>query len=84
MVPASGTGVLPTRFLADNTNRQEVTMINKDQVRGAAKQAKGTAKEAAGKVTGDRREQAKGKAEKTVGKVQKAYGELKEKVKDEP
>ena len=30
-------------------------MVNKDQVKGVAKQAKGSVKEAAGKVTGNKR-----------------------------
>ena len=56
-------------------------MVNKDQVKGVAKQAKGSVKEAAGKVTGNKRTEAEGKGEKAAGKVQKAYGDVKEKVK---
>ena len=44
-------------------------MVNKDQVKGVAKQAKGAVKEAAGKVTGSKKLQAEGKADKVAGKV---------------
>ena len=42
-------------------------MVNKDQVKGAAKQAKGSVKEAAGKATGSKKMEAEGKADKAVG-----------------
>lgn len=57
-------------------------MVNKDQVKGAAKQVKGAVKEAAGKATGNRQMQAEGAVEKTAGKVQKGFGDAKQKVKD--
>ncbi|MBA3447399.1 MAG: CsbD family protein [Pseudaminobacter sp.] len=57
-------------------------MVNKDQVKGGAKQAKGAVKEAAGKATGNKQTQAKGAAEKAVGKTQKGYGDVKQKIKD--
>lgn len=56
-------------------------MVNKDQVKGVAKQAKGSVKEAAGKVSGSKKTEAEGKAEKAAGKVQKGFGDAKEKVK---
>lgn len=56
-------------------------MVNKDQVKGVAKQAKGAVKEAAGKATGDRQMQASGTADKIAGKVQKAYGDVKDNLK---
>ena len=56
-------------------------MVNKDKVKGVAKQVKGSVKETAGRVTGNRRTEAEGAAEKTVGKVQKGFGDVKEKVK---
>jgi uncharacterized protein YjbJ (UPF0337 family) len=56
-------------------------MVNKDQVKGAAKQVKGSVKEAAGRATGNRRIEFKGKAEKVAGKVQKGFGDIKEKIK---
>jgi len=56
-------------------------MVNKDQVKGVAKQVKGSVKQTAGRVTGNRRIEAEGAAEKTVGKVQKGFGDMKERVK---
>jgi uncharacterized protein YjbJ (UPF0337 family) len=56
-------------------------MVNKDQVKGATKQASGAVKEAAGKATGSASTELKGKAKKTEGKVQKEGGNLKEKLK---
>ncbi|MBE1203317.1 CsbD family protein [Aminobacter carboxidus] len=56
-------------------------MVNKDQVKGVAKQVTGSVKEAAGKATGNKTTQAEGTAEKIAGKVQKAYGDTKEKIK---
>lgn len=56
-------------------------MVNKDQVKGVAKQVKGSVKETAGRVTGNRQTEAEGVAEKTAGKVQKGFGDVKEKVK---
>ncbi len=56
-------------------------MVNKDQVKGVAKQAKGSVKETIGRAAGNRQTEAEGIAEKTTGKVQKAYGDVKEKIK---
>jgi uncharacterized protein YjbJ (UPF0337 family) len=56
-------------------------MVNKDQVKGVAKQVKGSVKETAGRMTGNRQTEAEGAAEKTVGKVQKGFGDVKEKIK---
>jgi uncharacterized protein YjbJ (UPF0337 family) len=55
--------------------------MNKDQVKGRAKEVTGKIKEVAGKVTGNTRTEAKGVAEKTAGKVQAAYGDTKEHMK---
>ena len=57
-------------------------MVNKDQVKGTAKQASGSVKESAGKMTDSKKTEAKGKAEKAAGKAQKSYGDAKEKIKD--
>ena len=55
--------------------------MNKDQVKGRAKEVKGKIKEVAGKIVGNTRTEAKGMAEKTAGKVQAAYGDTKEQLK---
>ncbi len=56
--------------------------MDKDRVRGAARQVKGSVKEAIGKVTGDRKTQAEGAAEKVAGKGQSAVGGAKDSVRD--
>jgi len=56
-------------------------MVNKDQVKGVAKQVKGSVKESVGRATGNKRTEAEGAVEKTAGKVQKGFGDAKEKVK---
>jgi len=52
--------------------------MDKDRIRGAAKQVKGSTKEAIGKITGDTKTQAEGAGEKTAGKVQSAVGGAKD------
>jgi uncharacterized protein YjbJ (UPF0337 family) len=52
--------------------------MDKDRVKGSAKQAKGAIKETAGKLTGDTKLEADGKADKTEGKIQNAIGGVKD------
>ena len=52
---------------------QELDM-DKDRVKGSAKQAKGAVKDAVGKMTGDAKLRASGKADKMAGKIQNAVG----------
>ena len=52
--------------------------MDKDRVKGSAKQAAGAIKESVGKITGDAKLQADGKADKTAGKIQNAVGGLKD------
>ena len=56
--------------------------MNKDQVKGAAKDAAGKVQEAAGDLTDDKSQQAKGMAKQAEGKVQKNVGDAKETLKD--
>lgn len=56
-------------------------MVDKNQVKGLARQAKGSVKQAVGKATGNRRVEAEGAIEKSAGKVQKAFGDLKSKIR---
>jgi uncharacterized protein YjbJ (UPF0337 family) len=58
------------------------TAMNKDQVKGRAKEVKGKVKEVTGKVTGNKTQEVKGKVEKNLGKAQAGYGDLKSEVKD--
>lgn len=57
-------------------------MVNKDQVKGVAKQASGAVKQAAGKALGNNSLRAEGTAEKIAGKVQKTFGDAKQKLKN--
>ncbi len=54
------------------------SIMDKDRVKGSAKQAGGAVKEAFGKVTGDVKMESEGKAQKTAGKVQNAVGGIKD------
>lgn len=56
-------------------------MVNKDQVKGVARQVKGSIKDAAGKAIGNEQMQAEGKAGKVAGKIQKGFGDAREKIK---
>jgi uncharacterized protein YjbJ (UPF0337 family) len=55
--------------------------MDKDRIKGSAKQAKGAVKEATGKALGDRNLESEGKTDKTAGKVQTAFGGLKDAVR---
>lgn len=54
--------------------------MNKDQIKGSAKQAAGKVQEVAGRITGSRKQEAKGLAKQVAGGVRKAYGDAKEAV----
>lgn len=56
--------------------------MNKDQVKGTAKDVAGKVQEGAGKVTGDKEQQAKGLGKQVAGKTQKKFGDAKEAAKD--
>lgn len=56
--------------------------MNKDQIKGVAKDIAGKAQETAGQVTGSNKQQAKGIAKQAEGKVQKAAGDVKDAVKN--
>ena len=55
--------------------------MNKEHIKGAAKQAKGAIKDAAGKVTGDVKLQAEGN-DKAAGRAQNAVGGAKDAMRD--
>ena len=52
--------------------------INKDQVKGRAKEAAGKVQEVAGKAVGSETQRAKGMAKKVAGAAQATYGDVKE------
>lgn len=56
--------------------------VNKDQIKGTAKEAVGKVEEQVGKLTGSNEQQAKGLKLQVEGKVQKGVGDLKEVVSD--
>jgi uncharacterized protein YjbJ (UPF0337 family) len=55
--------------------------MDKEHVKGAAKQAEGTIKEAAGKLTGDKSLEMKGKMDKAEGKVRDKAGDVKDEIR---
>jgi uncharacterized protein YjbJ (UPF0337 family) len=55
--------------------------MNKDQIKGKARQAKGEVKQLAGKLVGDKAMETKGVIQKTAGKIQSTYGNAKDKIK---
>ncbi|SEO44075.1 CsbD family protein [Nitrosovibrio sp. Nv6] len=56
--------------------------MNKDQVKGTAKDIAGKAQQDMGELTGSKEQQAKGLAKQGEGKIQKGVGDAKESVKD--
>lgn len=56
--------------------------MNKDQVKGEAKDIAGKVQEKAGKVIGSTEQQVKGIAKQISGKVQKGFGDAKESAKE--
>ena len=56
--------------------------MNKDQVKGAVKDAAGKVQSKAGEMTGSTEQQAKGMVKQAEGKTQKKLGDAKEIVKD--
>ncbi|MBA4109784.1 MAG: CsbD family protein [Leptothrix sp. (in: Bacteria)] len=56
--------------------------MNKDQVKGAVKDAAGKVQQKAGDMVGSREHEAKGLAKQAEGKTQKAVGDAKEAIKD--
>lgn len=56
--------------------------MNKDQVKGTAKDMAGEAQEEFGKITGNKEQQAKGEARQAEGKLQKGVGDVKDKIED--
>jgi uncharacterized protein YjbJ (UPF0337 family) len=59
-------------------------MMNRDQIKGAAKEASGKVQEEAGKLVNSKQQQAKGLAKQAEGNVEKQYGDAKDTVKHPP
>ena len=56
--------------------------MNRDQVKGTAKDIAGKVQEKVGQVTGSASQQAKGGAKQVEGKVQKGVGNVEQAIKD--
>lgn len=56
--------------------------MNKDHVKGEAKDIAGKVQQKVGELTGDHTQQAKGLAKQAEGKVQKGVGDVKDVAKD--
>jgi uncharacterized protein YjbJ (UPF0337 family) len=56
--------------------------MNKDQVKGVAKNIAGKVQEEAGKLVGSKEQQIKGLGKQISGKAEKSYGDAKEVVKN--
>ena len=56
--------------------------MDKDRVKGAAKNLAGKVKEGVGKATGDAKLKSEGKADQVAGKVQNAVGGAKDAIRD--
>lgn len=54
--------------------------MNKDQVKGGAKEMAGKVQQETGKMTDDKSQQAKGIGKRVAGKIQEGYGDAKEAV----
>jgi uncharacterized protein YjbJ (UPF0337 family) len=56
--------------------------MNKDQVKGVAKDVAGKIQEKTGKLVGSKEQQIKGLSKQISGKVQKGVGDVKQSVED--
>ena len=56
--------------------------MNKDQVKGVAKDVVGKVQEQAGKLVGSKEQQVKGLSKQISGKVQKGAGDVEQSVKE--
>ncbi len=56
--------------------------MNKDQVKGVAKDIAGKVQEKVGQLVGNKEQQVKGLGKQISGKAEKAYGDVKKAVKD--
>jgi uncharacterized protein YjbJ (UPF0337 family) len=77
-----GTFAVVQRFWSlARQQRKGTNMVDKDRVKGSARQAKGAVKSAAGKIVGDSKLESEGKAERAAGKVQNAIGGIKDSIR---
>jgi uncharacterized protein YjbJ (UPF0337 family) len=62
--------------------QQEQSNMNKDQVKGVAKDVAGKVQEQAGKLVGSKEQQVKGLSKQITGKVQKSIGDAEQTVEN--
>ncbi|OIR02264.1 CsbD-like protein [mine drainage metagenome] len=55
--------------------------MNKNQIKGAAKDVAGKVQEEAGKLVGSKEQQVKGLNKQIAGKAEKSFGDVKEAIK---
>ncbi len=55
--------------------------MDKDRIKGAARQFSGSVKEVIGRFTGDKKTQAEGTMDKSAGKAQGAAGRIKDRAR---
>ena len=56
--------------------------MNKDQVKGAIKDAAGKVQEKTGELVGSHKQEVKGLTKQVEGKAQKSFGDVKENIKN--
>ncbi len=56
--------------------------MNRDQIKGTAKDVAGKVQQKVGELTGSKEQQAKGAAKQVAGKVQKGIGDVEQAVDD--
>ena len=56
--------------------------MNKDQIKGEAKNIAGKVQEKVGKISGSTEQQVKGQSKQVTGKIQKGVGDVEQSVKD--
>lgn len=66
--------------LFHSDSEQEASM-DKDRIKGSAKNVGGKAKEGFGKAVGDKKTESEGKADQAKGKAQNAFGSAKDKLR---
>lgn len=71
-----------TGFRPGTDGKVKSMSIDKNRVKGAAKQAAGATKEAIGKAVGNKEMEIKGKIQHAEGEIQSAAGKANDKLKD--
>jgi uncharacterized protein YjbJ (UPF0337 family) len=77
IVRSSGTAGWP---FASVHCQERVMFVNKDQIKGRAKEAKGKIKEVTGDLVGNEKLVTRGKIEKNLGKTQAKIGDVKQRL----